>query len=118
MNESDITSIVSEYASWAGGLMPALHAIQHHAGYIDSVHVPLLADTFNLSVAEVHGVITFYKDFRTTAPAGPVVHVCRAEACLSRGGAGVFRSRPATSSLPRADAGHGPRGDDSAESNS
>jgi formate dehydrogenase iron-sulfur subunit len=90
LNESDITSIVSEYASWAGGLMPALHAIQHHAGYIDSVHVPLLADTFNLSVAEVHGVITFYKDFRTTAPAGPVVHVCRAEACLSRGGAGVF----------------------------
>ncbi len=90
LNESDIPSIASEYASWAGGLMPALHAIQHHAGYIDSVHVPLLADTFNLSVAEVHGVITFYKDFRTTAPAGPVVHVCRAEACLSRGGAGVF----------------------------
>ena len=37
--------------------MPALHAVQHHAGYIDPTLVPLLADTFNLSVAEVHGVI-------------------------------------------------------------
>ena len=72
--------------------MPALHAIQHHAGYIDPEHVPLLADTFNLSVAEVHGVITFYKDFRTTPPAGPVVHVCRAEACLSRGGAALHQA--------------------------
>lgn len=95
MDEFDITSIVREYATWAGGLMPALHAIQHHAGYIDSAHVPLLADTFNLSVAEVHGVITFYKDFRTTPPAGPVVHVCRAEACLSRGGTGVFEAAKA-----------------------
>ena len=72
--------------------MPALHAIQHHAGYIDPEHVPLLADTFNLSVAEVHGVVTFYKDFRTTPPAGPVVHVCRAEACLSRGGTALHQA--------------------------
>ena len=66
-------------------LMPALHALQHHAGYIDAAHIPLLADTFDLSVAEVHGVITFYKDFRTAPPAGPTVHVCRAEACQSMG---------------------------------
>jgi formate dehydrogenase iron-sulfur subunit len=59
--------------------------VQHHAGCIDTGLVPLLADVFNLSAAEVHGVITFYKDFRTTAPRGPVVQVCRAEACQSRG---------------------------------
>jgi formate dehydrogenase iron-sulfur subunit len=66
--------------------MPALHAVQHHAGYIDKAYIPTLADTFNLSTAEVYGVITFYKDFRTTAPKGPIVQVCRAEACISRGG--------------------------------
>jgi formate dehydrogenase iron-sulfur subunit len=92
LSVSDIPSIVREFASWPGGLMPALHAIQHHAGYIDPEHVPLLADTFNVSVAEVHGVMTFYKDFRTTPPAGPVVHVCRAEACLSRGGAALHQA--------------------------
>jgi formate dehydrogenase iron-sulfur subunit len=70
--------------------MPALHAVQHHSGYIDPTHVPMLADVFNLSVAEVHGVITFYKDFRTSPPAGPLVQVCRAEACTARGGAAVL----------------------------
>ncbi|MEQ1703777.1 MAG: NAD(P)H-dependent oxidoreductase subunit E, partial [Ilumatobacteraceae bacterium] len=85
-----IEAIIRDHASWAGGLMPALHAVQHHAGYIDRGYIPLLARTFNLSVAEVHGVITFYKDFRTTPPRGPIVQVCRAEACTSRGGDKVW----------------------------
>ena len=84
-----IEAIIRDHAEWAGGLMPALHAVQHHAGYIDRGYIPLLARTFNLSVAEVHGVITFYKDFRTTPPKGPIVQVCRAEACVARGGKAV-----------------------------
>ena len=81
----DIELLVRGFADVPGGLMPALHAVQHHAGYIDTGLVPLLADVFNISAAEVHGVITFYKDFRTTPPQGPLVQVCRAEACQSRG---------------------------------
>jgi formate dehydrogenase iron-sulfur subunit len=84
-----IEAVIRDHADWAGGLMPALHAMQHHAGYIDRGYIPLLARTFNLSVAEVHGVISFYKDFRTTPPKGPVVQVCRAEACIARGGKAV-----------------------------
>jgi formate dehydrogenase iron-sulfur subunit len=83
---AEIVAILHEHATWAGGLMPALHAIQHAVGFIDPAHIPAIADTFLVSVAEVHGVISFYKDFRTTAPAGPLVQVCRAEACHSRGG--------------------------------
>ena len=70
--------------------MPALHALQHEFGYIDHDAIPVLADVFNLSVAEVHGVISFYKDFRTTKPAGPIVQVCRAEACQARGANGLL----------------------------
>ena len=81
----ELELVVRRFADVPGGLMPALHAVQHHAGYIDTGLVPLLADVFNVSVAEVHGVITFYKDFRTTPPQGPLVQVCRAEACQSRG---------------------------------
>ena len=87
--DPEVEAIIRSHADWAGGLMPALHAVQHHAGYIDPSHIPLLARTFNLSVAEVHGVISFYKDFRTTAPRGPIVQVCRAEACVARGGRAV-----------------------------
>ena len=81
-----VLAAISAHADWAGGLLPALHAVQHQTGYIDKSYIPLLADTFNLSTAEVYGVITFYKDFRTRAPKGPIVQVCRAEACISRGG--------------------------------
>ncbi len=85
-----VESIIRSHADWPGGLMPALHAVQHYAGFIDSSLIPLLAETFNLSHAEVHGVITFYKDFRTTPPKGPIVQVCRAEACQARGAREVF----------------------------
>ncbi|MBI4885191.1 MAG: NAD(P)H-dependent oxidoreductase subunit E [Actinobacteria bacterium] len=85
-----VESIVGAYADWRGGLMPALHALQHHVGYIDRSLIPLLAETFNITDAEVHGVISFYKDFRTTPPKGPIVQVCRGEACQARGAGEVF----------------------------
>ena len=92
MSAADVThpataaAIIAAHADIPGGLLPALHALQHAHGFVDRAHIPALADAFNLSVAEVHGVISFYKDFRTTAPAGPIVQVCRGEACQTRGG--------------------------------
>ena len=80
-----LDEVIRSYVDWPGGLLPALHAVQHEAGYVDPALVPVLADAFNLSTAEVHGVVTFYKDFRTTPPRGPVVQVCRAEACQAVG---------------------------------
>jgi len=90
-----VASVIGSFADWPGGLMPALHAVQHHAGFIDRSLIPLLAETFNLSHAEVHGVISFYKDFRTTPPKGPTVQVCRAEACQARGAREVFATATA-----------------------
>ena len=82
---SRIDAIAQRFVDMPGGLLPALHALQHEFGYVDPAAVPVLADVFNLSIAEVHGVITFYTDFRTTRPAGPIVQICRAEACQARG---------------------------------
>ncbi len=87
---AEVDALVRPFGQWPGGLMPALHALQHHYGYIDHDTIPVLADVFNQSVAEVHGVISFYKDFRTTKPRGPIVHVCRAEACQARGANGLL----------------------------
>jgi len=69
-----------------GPLLPILHALQEEFGYIDEAAEPLIAEALNLTRAEVHGVITFYHDFRR-APAGRhVLKLCRAEACQSAGG--------------------------------
>ncbi len=68
-----------------GATLPILHALQDRFGYVDTAAVPLIADALNLSRAEIHGVISFYHDFRA-APAGThVVKLCRAEACQSMG---------------------------------
>ena len=69
-----------------GPLLPILHALQEEFGYIDEAAEPLIADALNITRAEVHGVITFYHDFRR-APAGRhVLKLCRAEACQAAGG--------------------------------
>ncbi len=66
-----------------GALLPILHALQDEFGYIDKAAVPLIASALNLSQAEVHGVITFYHDFRHAPPGRHVLKLCRAEACQS-----------------------------------
>lgn len=84
-DESRATAIVEGYRRERGGLMPALHGLMEHFGYIDEGAVPILALAFNLSRAEVHGTITFYRDFRREPPARHTVRVCRAEACQAVG---------------------------------
>jgi formate dehydrogenase subunit gamma len=69
-----------------GALLPILHALREEFGYIDEAAEPLIATALNRSRAEIHGVVTFYHDFRR-APAGRhVVKLCRAEACQAAGG--------------------------------
>jgi formate dehydrogenase subunit gamma len=75
-----------------GALLPLLHALQDEFGYIDDALVPHVAEALNLSRAEVHGVITFYHDFRRQPAGRHVVKICRAESCQARGGAAIERA--------------------------
>jgi formate dehydrogenase subunit gamma len=80
------TEILARHGTRQDQLLPALHALQDRLGYIPPEQVPLFASHFNLSRAEVHGVITFYHYFRSAPPARCTVQLCRAEACQSMGG--------------------------------
>ena len=78
-------AIIAQNSHLQGAMLPILHELQHAFGYIDSRAVPDIAEALNVSKAEVHGVISFYHDFRS-APAGRhVLKICRAEACQSMG---------------------------------
>ncbi|MBP1806128.1 NAD(P)H-dependent oxidoreductase subunit E [Rubellimicrobium aerolatum] len=78
--------IIGAHLGLEGPLLPILHAIQAEWGHIPDPAIPVLANALNLGRAEVHGVVSFYHDFRTT-PAGPtVVKLCAAEACQAQGG--------------------------------
>ena len=68
-----------------GALLPILHGIQDALGYVPTEAVPMIAEGLNQSRAEIHGVISFYHHFRTTAPGKHTLQICRAEACQSMG---------------------------------
>jgi formate dehydrogenase subunit gamma len=77
--------LIKEMESLPGALLPILHALQDEFGYVDKAAIPLIADALNLSHAEVHGVISFYHDFRHSPAGRHVLKMCRAEACQSMG---------------------------------
>src|ERR1041384_863482 len=83
--EQHVRSAVAAHRDDRGPLLPILHDIQAQFGYVDPAVVPILAEELNLSRADVHGVISFYHDFRKEAAAGTHVRICRAEACQAAG---------------------------------
>lgn len=90
-NEKDARAEIKPHLDQPGGLMPALHALMARFRYIDEAALPLLADIFNLSRAEVHGVVSFYHDFRRQPPGRHVIKICQSEACQAMGSRGLTK---------------------------
>lgn len=85
-NEGRASEIISAHIAAEGAALPILHALQAEFGCIPLDAETLVAAALNLSRAEIHGVVTFYHEFRRTPPGRHVLHVCRAEACQAVGG--------------------------------
>ena len=83
--EQKVGEIVAEHHRREGPLLPILHDVQAEFGCVDAESEALIAKGLNLSRADVHGVVSFYHDFRHTADPRPEVQICRAEACKARG---------------------------------
>ncbi len=81
----EIGALARAHANQAGALLPVLHAIQGRFGHVPAHAVAIVADALNLSRADVHGVVSFYHDFRTERPGRHVIKLCRAEACQAVG---------------------------------
>ena len=85
-NADRADTIITAGIDREGALLPILHALQHVFGCVPMEAEPRIAAALNLSRAEVHGVVTFYHEFRRMPPGRHVLHVCRAEACQAVGG--------------------------------
>jgi formate dehydrogenase subunit gamma len=83
--ESSVKAICERHGRKPDELMEILHAVQEEHGFIPRDAVPVIADVLNISRAEVHGVVTYYHDFRSEPAGRCVVKLCRAEACQSVG---------------------------------
>jgi formate dehydrogenase subunit gamma len=78
--------IIAEHAHVEGGTLVILRALQAAFGYVPEPAIPMIASALNLSRAEVHGVFTFYHDFRHEPAGRHILKLCRAEACQAVGG--------------------------------
>ncbi|MBB5985263.1 NAD(P)H-dependent oxidoreductase subunit E [Sphingobium lignivorans] len=80
-----LDEIIASHSRREGPLLPILHDIQAEFGHVSEEAKRRIAGALNLSRAEVHGVVSFYHDFRSEPAGKPVLKLCRAEACKSRG---------------------------------
>lgn len=80
-----VGEILNAHKGMEGALLPILHAIQADFGYVPQAALPIIAQDLNLSRAEVHGVMSFYHDFRENPAGKHVLKLCRAEACQAVG---------------------------------
>src|SRR6201992_1240846 len=78
--------IIAEHTHLEGATLVMLHALQEAFGYVPEPAIPMIASALNLSRAEIHGVFTFYHDFRHQPAGRHVLKLCRAEACQAAGG--------------------------------
>jgi formate dehydrogenase subunit gamma len=83
--DASVREALARHAGTPGALLPILHDIQDALGHVPPTVVPAIAAALNLSRAEVHGVLSYYHDFRAAPPAPHRLRVCRAEACQAMG---------------------------------
>jgi formate dehydrogenase subunit gamma len=82
-----IEAHIAAHKNVPGALLPLLHAIQDDIGYVPESVYPQISKALALSVAEVHGVVTFYHHFRSHQKGKHVLQLCRAESCQAMGSA-------------------------------
>ena len=89
MSDSTITKICNAYNNQPDGLIEILHEVQSQYNYLSKDVLTQIADNLNISRADIHGIVSFYDDFRREPTSGPSVKICRAEACQAVGGEGL-----------------------------
>ena len=80
-----IQVLIAQYKDMPGALLPLLHSIQDTVGYVPEACYLPISKALALSVAEVHGVVTFYHHFRRHPAGRHILQVCRAESCQAMG---------------------------------
>ncbi|MGB1237723.1 MAG: formate dehydrogenase subunit gamma [Pseudomonadales bacterium] len=80
-----IEQVIDQLKDKPGALLPILHGIQDHCGYIPVEAISKIGAALNQTSAEIHGVISFYRHFHLVKDGTHRVEICRAEACQARG---------------------------------
>ena len=84
--DAKINEAITHYpVSKRSAVLPVLHHLQHHFGFISEDAVTWTADKLGLQPINVLEVVTFYPGFRQKAPGKYHVRVCRTLSCAMSG---------------------------------
>jgi len=83
--QAKIQGLIAQHKYLTGALLPLLHAVQDDLGYVPEESYLPISRALALSVAEVHGVVTFYHHFRSHPVGKHILQICRAESCQAMG---------------------------------
>lgn len=89
---AQLDEILARYKEAKGALIPVLQEAQHAYGYLSKEVVVHIADTLNIPVSQVYGVITFYSQFHMNPRGRNIVRVCQGTACHVRGGKAILKA--------------------------
>ncbi len=89
INDKSMRQICARHGNRPDALLEILHEAQSEFGYLSKDALVQTADALNISRADIHGIVSFYDDFRREPTSGPSVKICRAEACQAVGGEGL-----------------------------
>ncbi len=80
-----VTEIIGKMNKDASYIIRALQAVQAEEGYVSDEAISAIAAHFDVSEAEIEGVLSFYAQFKRTKPGKYVIAVCDGTACHIKG---------------------------------
>ena len=88
--EAELKSVIAEYKSQDGALIPVLHKAQEIYGYLPIEVQTMIADGLDVPLAEVYGVVTFYTQFSLNPKGEYKIGVCLGTACYVKGSGDIL----------------------------
>ena len=104
--ETDIDQRITHYPVKRSAVLPTLHALQHHYGYLSDEAVQWTAAKLDLEPVQVLEVVTFYPGFRQTEPGKYHIRVCRTLSCAMAGSAELMETLCKEAGIDRSGVDH------------
>lgn len=105
--EKEIDERITHYpVSRRSAVLPVLHALQEHFGFISGECMEWVAAKLELPPIQVLEVVTFYPGFRREAPGKYHIRVCRTLSCAMAGSAELMKALCEKAGIDRSGATH------------
>jgi NADH-quinone oxidoreductase subunit E len=89
---ADAQTIIARYPVPRSALLPLLHLVQSHEGFVSTEGIEFCASVLGLTAAEVAAVATFYTQYKRHPNGEYTVGVCINTLCAVMGGDAIFAS--------------------------